>query len=154
MAKAAKQTVVKSSAVATAITSGIDNLTTAMGNAEKAVATRSKDAKKLAADSKKLAKKRAALLKRKKVAATKLKKAPGADARKALKSVETELVTVKKEIEKITPMKTANSDELSGLKVGLKRAAAYIKGIDAADRVLNKKPKKAKSRKKAKAKAA
>ena len=154
MAKAAKQSVVKSSSVATAITSGIENLTSAMGNAEKAVATRSKDAKKLAADSKKLGKKRAVLMKRKKIAATKLKKDPGADARKALKSVETDLATVKKEIEKITPMKTANSEELTGLKVGLKRAAAYIKGIDAADRVLNKKPKKAKSRKKAKVKAA
>jgi len=153
MAKAAKNSVVKSSVVETSISSGIASLATALGNAEKAVASRSNDAKKLAAESKKLGKKRAGLLKRKKVAATKVKKAPGADTRKALKSVESDLASVKKEIAKITPLKSANSEELNGLKVGLKRASAYMKVIGAADKVLNKKPKKAKPSKKAKAKA-
>ena len=154
MAKAANKAVVKSNSVELAITNGLSSLYDALGNAEKAVATRSKDAKKLSDETKKLGKKRAALLKRKKVAATKVKKAPSAESRKALKSVEKDLADIKKEIAKITPVKTANAEELTGLKANLKRASAYMKGIAAADKVLNKKPKKVKRRKKAKAIAA
>jgi hypothetical protein len=95
-----------------------------------------------------LSKKRATLLKRKKLATTRVQKEPSADNNKALRDVKKELDSVTKELGKAKIVKDANNAELSDLRASLKRATAYRKGVAAADKVLNK-PKKKSRRKKA-----
>jgi len=153
MAKVAKKSTVKSSALEKTISTSIDSLSSAFSVSASAVETLSKDAKKLTLESKRLAKKRMMLMKRKKTAATKLKKTPDAANRKALKDVEKELAVVTKMIDKVKPQKTESAEELTALKACFRRVSAYMKSIEGADKVLNK-PKKKVRKKRAKPRAA
>jgi len=144
---ATKKAVVKSAAMAKTLDSALAGLATICESGGKAVDSRAKDGKKLAAASKRLGKKRTTLGNRKKTAAARLKKDATADNRNALKAVEKELAAVAKEIAKVKKAKDANNAELTGLRASVKRANAYVKGITAADKVLNK-PKKKRRKKK------
>ena len=143
------KTIAKSNALEKTITASVASLTSACNQSAIAVDSLSKVAKTLAKESMRLNKKRAVLLKRKKTAAAKQKKTPSAENKKALLAVEKELTTISKEIAKVRPKKESNAVELRALREWLKRASAYTKGIESADKVLNK-PKKKVRRKVAK----
>jgi len=149
MPKAKKKAVVKSAAIAKTLDSALAGLTSICEGGVKAVNERAKEAKKNAAASKRLSKKRMTLSKRKRAAAARLKKDATADNRKALSAVVKELGMVTREIAKVKKAKDANNAELAGLRATVKRATAYMKGVTAADRVLNKPKRKTRRRKKA-----
>lgn len=153
MAKAKKKSVVKSAAVDKAIMAAIESLNAASEASAVAVATRAKDAKNFTAEGKRLAKKKAALAKRKKTAAVKLKKDGTAAARKSLKDSEKELAVVTKDGAKNRVEKSVNAEELTGLKLGLKKVSAYLKVIEKSDKVLNKPKKKKRKAKRVEPKA-
>ncbi len=155
MAKTTKKSIIKSASVDAKISSAIESLMAASNDGNNAIAVRSKDGAKFAAEVKKLTKKRATLIKRKKTAATKVKKSPDAETRKALRTVEKDLASTKKDLDKSKVQKSANAGELASLKAGQRKVAAYLKVIGQADKVLNKPKKKARKKpaKKAVAKA-
>jgi len=151
MAKTVKKvSVVSSLAVEKTIETSVGNLAKACSDAAAAVATKTKETSKLAAEIKRCSKKRVTLMKRKKIAANKLKKESSADNRKALKEVEKEITSVAKELGKFKPIKASVSEELTALKGHYKRVAAYVGAFEKADKILNKPKKKLKKRKKAK----
>ena len=147
MAKAIR--IVKNDAVEKAVNSAMSTLSNAGVECSKSIAAATKQAKSYLAEAKRLGKKRTTLLKRKKIAAARLKKTTNADNRKAHKAVEKELAAVKKAIAKLTPVKSAHAIELASLKTTLKRINAYSGVLDKADKLLNK-PKKKKRKKRAK----
>jgi hypothetical protein len=153
MPQAKAKKVVKNDAIEKSVNAVMSTLSDAGVDCAKSILVCTKDAKSNLAASKRLSKKRAALSKRKRTAAARLKKTPNADNRKALKAVEKELAGVKKEIDKLTPVKSANSAELAALKVTARRINAYTTVLDRADKVLNK-PKKKRRKKRAVRKAA
>ncbi|VAX08620.1 hypothetical protein MNBD_GAMMA25-871 [hydrothermal vent metagenome] len=140
-----KVTVMKSAALEKLVSGAMGDLESASNDGAQAIATCSNESKKMLAESKRISKKRALLTRRKKAASIKLKKAPAADTRKALRDVEKELTTVKRMADKLKPAKASLAEELKGLKEGQKRASAYLKVIVRADKILNK-PKKKKRR--------
>ena len=144
--------IAKSNVLEKTITASVASLASACNQSAVAVDSLSKVAKTLAKESSRLNKKRAVLMKRKKTAAAKQKKNPNAENRKALQGVDKELTATSKEIAKVRPKKESNAVELKALRTWLQRASAYTKGIESADRVLNK-PKKKARRKVAKKKA-
>ncbi len=138
--------IAKSSALEKTITASIESLASACNQSEIAVNSLSKVAKDLAKESMRLNKKRAILVKRKKTVTAKQKKNPSADSKKILQGVEKELTAIAKEIAKVKPIKESNAIELKVLKEWMKRASAYTKGIENADKVLNKPKKKARKK--------
>ena len=148
MPQAKTKKVVKNAALDNAVNAAVELIKSASTDCDKSIDVCTKNAKTNLAASKRLSKKRAALSKRKRTAATRLKKTPNAENRAALRNVEKELNAVKKEIDKLTPVKSANSEELAALKVTKKRVATYAAVIEKADKVLNK-PKKKKRKKRA-----
>ncbi len=140
--------IVKNDVVEKSINNAMNALSSAGLDCAKSIAVSTKLAKSYLSAAKRLSKKRAALAKRKKTATARLKKTANADNRKALKTVEKELTNVKKEISKLTPMKSANASELASLKASQKRIAAYSSSLEKADKILNK-PKKKKRKKRA-----
>jgi chemotaxis response regulator CheB len=150
MARSTQKKIIKNVAVEKTISTALSSLTSIKDDCAAAVVSRSNDAKKWLAESKKLTKKRATLMKRKKAAATRLKKNPNADNRKAVKAVEKELATIVKMIDKSKPQKQANADELAGLKANLKAVSAYLISIEKSRKALEK-PKKSKKKPKRKA---
>ena len=146
MAKAKIKPIVKSAAIDKAIVSAVETLNAACNASAPAVDVRAKEAKKLTAEGKRLAKKKAVLSKRKTAVSAKVKKDPSAANRKLLKVTVTELAAVTKASAKSRAAKSANAEELNGLKAGLKKAVTYAKLIEKARKVLDK-PRK-KSRKK------
>ena len=148
MAVKKKKPIAKAIMVAKSLENALVNLEAAFESGTKAVAERSQTGSQLAKLVARLSKKRAALMKRKKLATTRVKKEASADNKKALRDVTKELDTIKKEFDKAKIAKDANNAELSQLRVALKRATAYRKGVVAADKVLNK-PKKKTRRKRA-----
>lgn len=134
--------VMKAAALDKTITSATESLTMACSNAEVAVTTKTAEEKKLNVQLKQHTKKKATLTKRNKIAAARLKKDPTAINKKAVATVSKELKAIKAALEKIRANKTAVSTELSALKAAAKRLTAYTKGINAADKVLNKPAKK------------
>jgi len=149
MPKSKKATVMKSAALEKLVSGSMDNLQVACDDGAKAIATRSGEAKKLLAESKRISKKRAVLIRRKKTTSMKLKKVADAATRKILRDVEKELAAIKKVGEKVRASKSSLAEELKGLKENQKRAAAYLKVIEKADKILNK-PKKKKRRRRVK----
>ena len=152
--KAKKKTLIKSGALEKLVDSAVGNMQLALATGSAAVDARSKEVKSLNTLSTRLRKKRAALLKRKKSTSSKLKKSPNAESRKLLRDVERELVSVRKDLEKTTSAKEAAAGELSVLKSNFKKAALYSKGMEKADKALNKPVKKKKRKKSLKAQAA
>ena len=143
MASPTKKTIANSNALEKTITASVASLTSACNQSAIAVDSLSKVAKTLANESTRLNKKRAVLMKRKKTAAAKQKKNPSAENKKSVQSVEKELTAISKDIAKVKPIKESNAVELKALREWLKRASAYTRGIESADKVLNKPKKKA-----------
>lgn len=147
MVKKVKKAVIKGAVLEKSIASSIDNLTAALEAGTKAVESRSAEAKKHLAENKRLVKKRATLVKRKKTTTNKIKKDPSsAENKKVLRDIEKEITIIAKSIAKIKPQRDSNAEELAALRASLKRATAYVKGIQQADRVLNKPKKKIRRR--------
>lgn len=145
--KAKNKALIKGGALEKLVDSAVDNMKTALASGSAAIDARSKEVKSLNNLSARLRKKRAALLKRKKATSSKLKKSPNAESRKLLRDVERELISVRKDLGKTTSAKEAASGELSVLKSNFKKASLYSKGIEKADKALNKPVKKKKRRK-------
>ena len=148
MPKKSKKSVAKSASVAKVVDNSVAALTAANSDSEKAVATLSAVAKKLTAEGKRLSKKRATLTKRKKTTTAKLKKTGDAAAKKLLAATVKELNAVKKQATKSSAAKSANGDELKGLKASAKRTKTYLALITKADKVLNKPAKKKRKKRK------
>ncbi|MFO7603930.1 MAG: hypothetical protein R6X06_08965 [Gammaproteobacteria bacterium] len=146
MANAKK--IVKASSLANTIKNATENLAAAASDGEAAASQLGSERKKLVAESKRFAKKRATLTKRKQTAASRLKKTPNADNRKALTAVSKELASVKKAGDKARAAAAANNEELKAVKTSLRQATAYLNVIEKADKVLNK-PKKKRRKKRA-----
>jgi len=140
--------VVKSASLVKTIDNALAALDAANVNGAAAVAELSKTAKKLTAEGKRLSKKRATLSKRKRTATAKLKKTGDAAVKKLINTTEKELNAVKKLAAKSSAAKSANAEELRGLKAQAKRSKAYMTVLAKADKVLNK-PKKKRRKKRA-----
>ena len=148
MPKSRTKAIAKSSSLTANIDTALERLTAAYNDGDNAISVQSKQNSTLATNIKRLSKKRATLMKRKKTATTKAKKAPGADTRKALSSVVKEITSTSKELTKLRAQKSTVSEELTALKVSHKKASAYLTAIEKADKVLNKPKKKTRRRKK------
>lgn len=129
------------------VDSAVDNMKLALASGSVAIEVLGKEVKSLNTLSARLRKKRATLLKRKKTTSVKLKKTPNAELRKLLRDVERELVSVRKDLEKAASAKETAAGELSVLKSSFKKASLYSKGIEKADKTLNKPARKKKRRK-------
>ncbi len=142
-----KQSLVKSASLEKSIDSSLAALTAANDDGDKAIAALSKIAKTLGAESKRYSKKRATLSRRRNTLAAKFKKSSDAESKKMLVATDKEIAAVKKLADKCTAAKSANSEELKGLKANTKRSKAYLSVLTKVDRILNK-PKKKKAPKK------
>lgn len=149
--KAKKKGPIKGGALEKLVDSAVENMQQALTSGSVAIDARSKEVKSLNTQSARLRKKRAALLKRKKSTSSKLKKAPSSELRKVLRDVERELGSVRKELGKASSAKEVAAGELSVLKSNFKKAALYSKGIEKADKTLNKPVRKKKRKKSLKA---
>jgi hypothetical protein len=138
MAKA-KKTLAKSSFVETTLDTALEKLAVAEAAVDKSVSARAGDAKKLTATVKRLTKRKAALVKRKKLAADRVRKAPSGETRQALKVVVKDLAATSKELTKLRVVKAENAAELALLKVAQRRTKAFSKGIAQVERALAKK---------------
>lgn len=134
--------IMKAAALDKTITSATESLMKAGSNAAAAVTAKQAEEKKLNTQIKQYTKKKATLTKRNKTAAARLKRDPSAVNKKAAATVSKDLNAIKTALEKTRANKTALSTELSALKAAAKRLTAYTKGINAADKVLNKPAKK------------
>jgi hypothetical protein len=146
MAVKKKTLVAKAVMVEKSLENALVNLEAAFESGTKAAAERTQTGSQLAKLVARLSKKRAALMKRKKLAKTRVEKEASVDNKKALRDVTKELDTIKKELDKAKIAKDANNAELTPLRVALKRATAYRKGVTAADKALNKPKKKSRRR--------
>lgn len=149
MPKSRKKAIARSAAIDKSINTALENLTAASVNGKIAIDARASVNKKLAAGLKSLGKKRATLTKRKKSSTAMAKKSPSAETRKSLRTVTSELAAVIKEAARTRAQKSPIAAELAALKAGQRNSVAYVRAIDAANRVLNK-PKKKKKKKRAK----
>ncbi len=136
---AKSKTVVKSGVVESSIATAMDKLATACTAGDRAVAARSKSAKQNTSLVKRLGKRRASLSKRKQSTKKRLAKSPSAKLRRELAAVTRELATTTKELTKARAAKASNAAELAALKQAQRRANAYQKAIQQADRALGKK---------------
>jgi len=145
MAVAKKKTVVKNSSIVSAIDNSVYNLEVALDKADGAVTVKSAESKKLLTETRRLKKRRATLMGKKKRATTANRKNSTGDSRKLLRSVTSELAATNKLLVKATATRQAVLEELSGLKDSQKMLAAYVKGINAANRAIAKTRKKRRS---------
>ncbi len=135
MAKA-KQSVAKSEFVQRNLEAGLERLAIASAAGERAVEIRGRDGKKLAVAVKRLAKRRASLIRRKKLAATRVRKSPSGETRKALRTAVRELAGTNKELGKARASKAANAVEFAALRLAQRRASGYARAIAQVDRAL------------------
>ena len=135
-----------SASIAKNIEIATENLFAAKNNGDASVKTLDKERKKLLAENKRISKKTAVLSKKKKAAATRLKKCPSAANRKAVNVITKELAALKKIGVSTRAASSANSEELKAIKASVKQAAAYLTVIVKADKLLNK-PKKKRAKK-------
>lgn len=139
----AKRARIKASAVIRKnLEAALERLGAISADADAAVATRSKAAKKSLAEVKRMNKRRGVLLRKKKTASNRAKKAPSRETKSALRAVERELVVTRKALVKARAVKAANADELAGAKASQRQLNAYNKATAAADRALNRSRKK------------
>ena len=147
-AKKKSKKVITSAAAAKAVETAMDSLSDVASTSAKAIDVISKEKKKLLSEAKRLSKKRAVLTKKKKTAATKVKKEASAANKKVLKTIEKEIMAIRKTAAKVASRKTVVADELAKLKAVSKRATAYTSALGKTDTILNK-PKKKRRKKKA-----
>lgn len=140
MAKIKK--IVKGTSIASKIQAATENLLSAKADGEAALSLLGGDRKKLLAENKRLIKKRGILTRKKQAAASRLKKTPNAENRKAASSITKELAAIKKAADKARAAKSANAEEYNAVKTALKQASTYVAVIEKADKLLNKPRKK------------
>jgi peptidyl-tRNA hydrolase len=136
MGKKRKRGVAKSAAVEKDLETSLAKLAAACAAGDVAVASRSKEAKQLASTTKRLGRKRAALIKRKRLAAKRAKATPSGETRRTLLTTVKDLTATRAKLEKARTVKAANITELAALKVAQRRANAYAKAIARADKAL------------------
>lgn len=137
-----KKPVAKNSVIANSIESSVNNLEAALDKANKAVTARSAESKKLLNETRRLRKRRTAQVGKKRRAIAADKKNSTADSRKAVRTTTSELNATSKTLVKATATRQAVLEELSGLKQSQKMLSGYVKGINAADRVIARATKK------------
>jgi GTPase SAR1 family protein len=142
MAVTKKQPVAKNAVIANSINTAVSNLELALEKANKAIAARSAESKKLMNESRRLRKRHIAQMNRKKRAIAAEQKNSNVETRKAVKATIAELNATKKSIVKTTASRQAVLEELNSLKQSQKYVNAYVKGIYAADRVIERANKK------------
>ena len=148
MAASKKKPVTRNSVIANSIDTAVYNLETALEKVNKAVAVRSAESKKMLNESKRLRKRHTTQMNRKRRAIAAEKKNSTVDTRKAVRAATSELNATKKAIAKVTGARQLLLDELSGLKQSQQSVNAYVKGIYAADRAIEKSKKKKRARRK------
>ena len=148
MAATKNKAVARNSVIANSIVSAVYNLETALEKVNRAVTSRSAESKKLLNESRRLRKRHTTQMNRKKRAIAADKKNSTVDTRKAVRVATSELNATKKAITKAAGSRQLVLDELSGLKESQKRVTAYVKGINAADRAIEKSKKKKTTRRK------
>ena len=148
MAATKNKPVPRNSVIANSIESAMYNLETALEKVNRAVTLRSAESKKMLNESRRLRKRHTAQMNRKKRAIVAEKKNSTLDTRKAVRVATSELNATKKAISKVAGARQLVLDELSGLKESQKRVTAYVKGIYAADRAIEKSKKKKRVRRK------
>lgn len=141
-----KKALAKGTAVANNVEKSLKSLAIACTDGDRAVGVRSKDAKKFASAVKRLSKRHASLVKRKKTASARNKKSSTGETRQALRAVVRDLAKTKKELAKARAVKKVNGTELKSVKTASRRANAYKKAIDKAEKALNKPAKRRKKR--------
>ena len=137
-----KKPMIRSAQFVSTIDTSVERLNEALVKGEFAVAKRSKDSLQQLALVRRLKKKKQVLLNRKSRATTKQKKAPSAEIAKQIRDSGREIKSIKKQLTKATALRQANLAELSVLRVNLRRASAYIRAINSAEKQLNKKKKR------------
>lgn len=142
MAVRKKKPVTKNSVIAKTIESSVSNLTDALEKVEKSVTVRSSESKKMMSETRRLKKRRQSQMGKKKRAIAAEKKNSSGDTRKAVRSIQSELVATNKALVKVTATRQIVLEELSGLKDSQKKLRAYAKGIAAADKQMARKPKR------------
>ena len=137
-----KKTLIRSTQFVNTIDISVEHLNEALNKGEFAVAKRSKDSLQQLALIRRLKKKKQTLLNRKSRATTKQKKAPSAEIAKQILASRREIESIKKQLTKATTLRQANLAELSVLRANLRRASAYVRAINSAEKQLHKKKKR------------
>ena len=133
-----KKTLIRSTQFVNTIDISVERLNEVLNSGEVAVAKRSKDSIQQLALIRRLKKKKQTLQNRKNRATANQKKTPSADNAKQIRVSGREIASIKKQLTKATALRQANLAELSVLRVNLRRASAYVKAINAAEKQLNK----------------
>jgi hypothetical protein len=136
MVKTRTRSVAKSATVERDLETSLEKLATACKAGNVAVASLTRAAKQLTTTTRRLGRKRAALIKRKRLAAKRAKTSPSGETRRALRTMVKELTATRSQLEKTRAVKAANAAELAALKVAQRRANVYAKAIARADRAL------------------
>lgn len=140
------KSIVKAASMERTLDGALKALLTVSEKGNQAAKQRSRESKKLIAMNKRLSTKRSQLNKKKKAATVKLMKQHSSDNKDNLSAITKELKGVMREIEKLKKTKANNAAELSALKSCVKRANAYLKCIERADKALQRPARSAKSR--------
>jgi hypothetical protein len=144
MAVNKKTPVTKNSVIANTIASSITNLQLSLEKANKAVSERTAESKKLMLETRRLKKRRTTQMGKKKRAVAADRKNHTVESGKLVRTATTELNATDKSLLKTTATRQGVLTELSGLKESQKLLSAYVKSINAADRALAAKSKRAK----------
>lgn len=145
MAKA-KKSIAKSAAVEKGLADAMERLAKTFAAGDQAVDSRTKDGKKFAVAVKRLSKRKAILGKKKKTAGNRIKKDPTKENKATLRAIVKDLTSTTRDLTKAQAVKKVNATELAALKATHKRTSAYTKAVGAADKILNKAPKKRKTK--------
>lgn len=142
MAATKKKPVARNSVISNSIESAVYKLEDMLEKVNSAVTSRSAESKKMLNESRRLRKRHTTQMNRKKRAIAADKKNSTADTRKAVRVATSELNATKKAVTKVAGARQLVLEELSGLKESQKHVTAYVKGINAADRAIEKSKKK------------
>ena len=139
---AKKKPIIRSTQFVNTIDTSVERLNEALNKGKVAVAKRSKDSLQQLALIRRLKKKKQALLNRKTRATAKQKKVPSAEIAKQIRDSRREIKSFKKQLTKATAFRQANLAEVSVLRTNLRRASAYVRAINSAEKQLNKQKKR------------
>jgi regulator of replication initiation timing len=148
MAVKKKSQVTKNSVIANTLESSVANLKLALEKVDKAVSERTAESKKLMLEARRLKKRRTTQMAKKKRAVAADRKNHTVDSGKLVRTATAELNATDKILVKATATRQGVLAELSGLKESQKTLGAYVKSINAADKLLASKNKR--TRRKAK----
>lgn len=133
-----KKSMLGSAQFVNTIDTSVERLNEVLNKGQVTAAKRAKNSLQQLALIRRLKKKKQTLHNRKTRASAKQKKAPSAEITKLIRSSAREIASIKKQLTKATALRQANLAELSLLRVNLRRASAYVKAINSAEKRLNK----------------